>query len=246
MITRTAKVVCEDRPFPTRVVAVGGEDTEPHLFIPSSDDRGRYIALSHCWGDAMPLKNTKTTFTEFYQRIDFSRFPKTFQDAIIVCWKLNIEYLWIASLCIIQDDEHDWAVESPKMFDVYQNAYVTIAAAAAHNSSEGLFHPRPFSVRKMFSTASRNNDKVEEVEIFARPWNSQWHWIDSIGDGPWCRDPNPLDKRAWALQEHVLSCRILRFTAHWLVWHCRTAHICECRPGSHLGKESLSLINLDP
>ncbi|KAI8417701.1 hypothetical protein FOFC_00256 [Fusarium oxysporum] len=118
----------------------------------------------------MPLKNTKTTFTEFYQRIDFARFPKTFQDAIIVCRKLNIKYLWIESLCIIQDDEHDWAVESPKMCDVYQNAYLTIAAAAAHNSSEGLFHPRPFSVQKMFPTASRNDDKVEEVEIFARPW----------------------------------------------------------------------------
>ncbi|KAJ4035476.1 hypothetical protein NW761_012360 [Fusarium oxysporum] len=88
------------------------------------------------------------------------------------------------------------------MCDVYQNAYLTIAAAAAHNSSEGLFHPRPFSVQKMFPTASRNDDKVEEFEIFARPWSSQRHWIDSIGDGPWCRDPNPLEKRAWTLQGH--------------------------------------------
>ncbi|RKK72095.1 hypothetical protein BFJ69_g10358 [Fusarium oxysporum] len=192
----------------------------------------------------MPL-NTKTTFAEFRQRIDFSRFPKTFQDTIIVCRKVNIEYLWIDPLCIIQDDEHDWAVESPKMCDVYQNAYLTIAAAAAHNSSEGLFHPRPFSVRKMFPTASRNDDKVEKAEIFARPWSSQRHWIDNIGDGPWCRDPNPLEKRAWTLQEHVLSCRILRFTAHELVWLCRTTNLCECRPGSHQGKESLRLINLD-
>ncbi|KAF6530378.1 hypothetical protein HZS61_001690 [Fusarium oxysporum f. sp. conglutinans] len=126
------KVVSEDRPFPTRVVAVGGEDTEPHLFIPSSDDRGRYIALK--------------------------------------------------SLCIIQDDEHDWAVESPKMCDVYQNAYLTIAAAAAHNSSEGLFHPRPFSVQKMFPTASRNDDKVEEVEIFARPWTLETDYSESDQD----------------------------------------------------------------
>ncbi|KAG6992333.1 Pre-mRNA-splicing factor rse1 [Fusarium oxysporum f. sp. conglutinans] len=152
------KVVSEDRPFPTRVVAVGGEDTEPHLFIPSSDDRGRYIALN------------------------FARFPKTFQDAIIVCRKLNIKYLWIESLCIIQDDEHDWAVESPKMCDVYQNAYLTIAAAAAHNSSEGLFHPRPFSVQKMFPTASRNDDKVEEVEIFARPWTLETDYSESDQD----------------------------------------------------------------
>ncbi|PNP76456.1 hypothetical protein FNYG_10194 [Fusarium nygamai] len=239
------KAASEDRPFPTRLVAVGDEDTKPHLFIPSSDDRGRYIALSHCWGDVMPLKTTRATFAEFYQKVDFARFPKTFQEAMIVCRKLNIEYLWIDSLCIIQDDEHDWAVESPKMCDVYQNAYLTIAAAAAHNSNEGLFHQRPFSLRKSFPTVSKNDGKVEEVEIFARPWDSRCHWQYSIGDGPESRDTNPLETRAWTLQEHVLSRRILRFTAHELVWHCRTAHLCECRPGSHANKGPLRLINLE-
>ncbi|KAF5556828.1 flavin-containing protein, partial [Fusarium phyllophilum] len=239
------KVVSEDRPFPTRIVAVGDGHTEPHLFLPSPDDRGRYIALSHCWGDVMPLKTTKASFSEFCQKVDFARFPKTFQEAMVVCRKMNIEYLWIDSLCIIQDDEHDWAVESPKMCDVYQNAYLTIAAAAAHNSSEGLFRPRPFSLRKSFLTVSKNDERVDEVEIFVRPWDSQCHWQDSIGDGPWCRDTNPLETRAWTLQEHVLSRRILRFTAHELVWHCRTAHLCECRPGSHARKGSLRLINLE-
>ncbi|KAM0083587.1 hypothetical protein ACKRZS_004172 [Fusarium odoratissimum] len=175
-------------------------ESEDYLADVFPDDRGRYIALSHCWGDAMPLKTTKASFAEFCHSIHFAQFPKTFQEAIIVCRKLNIEYLWIDSLCIIQDDEHDWAVESPKMCDVYQNAYLAIAAAAAHNSSEGLFHQRPFSLRKSCTTASKNDDKVEEAEIFARPWSSQRHWIDSIGDGPWCRDLNPLEKRAWTLQ----------------------------------------------
>ncbi|KAF4485632.1 pre-mRNA-splicing factor rse-1 [Fusarium agapanthi] len=160
---KDCKVVSEDRPFPTRVVAVGDGDREPHLFIPSSDDRGRYIALSHCWGDAMPLKTTNASFTEFCHGLHFDRFPKTFQDAITVCRKLSIEYLWIDSLCIIQGHEHNWAIESPKVCDIYQNAYLTIAAAAAHNSSEGLFQPRPFSLRKSFLTASKNGQLVDEV-----------------------------------------------------------------------------------
>ncbi|KAF4946521.1 hypothetical protein FGADI_11159 [Fusarium gaditjirri] len=239
------KVVTEDRPFPTRVVFVGDQETNSHLFIPRSNHRGRYIALSHCWGDAMPLKTTRATLDEFCHSIDFNLLPKTFLDAIIVCRKLEVEYLWIDSLCIIQDDEHDWAVESPKMCDVYQNAYLTIAAAAAHNSSEGLFHLRPFSLRKSFPIPSKTDRKIEEVEIFARPWDSQLHWYDSIGDGPWYREPNPLEKRAWTLQEHVLSRRILRFTAYELVWHCRTTHLCECRPGPQEGKNYLSLINLE-
>ncbi|KAI7762940.1 hypothetical protein LZL87_013431 [Fusarium oxysporum] len=225
------RVVSEDKPFPTRIVAVGDEDTEPCLFIPSPEDRGRYIALSHCWGDAMPLKTTKASFAEFCHSIDFARFPKTFQESIIVYRKLKIEYLWIDSLCIIQDDEHDWAIESPKMCDVYQNAYLTIAAAAAHNSSEGLFHPRPSSLRKSFPTASKSDQLVEEVQIFARPWDSQWHWINSIGDGPWCREPNPLEKRAWAMQEHS-----------GIVARCISASVAQAHTKR---KESLRLINLE-
>ncbi|KAJ3543418.1 hypothetical protein NM208_g3584 [Fusarium decemcellulare] len=239
------KGVSEDRPFPTRLVDVGADDTEPHLYMPGSHERGKYIALSHCWGDVMPLKTTKDTFGEFCRRINLSRFPQTFKDAIIVCRKLQIRYLWIDSLCIIQDDDRDWAVESPKMCDVYQNAYITIAAAAARNSSEGLFHPRPFSVRKPFSAATEIDNAVEEVEIFARPWQSDWHWTKNIGDGPLNRAQNPLETRAWTLQEHILSRRILRFTAHELVWHCREVHLCECRPESVVRKEALRLINLN-
>ncbi|KAJ4179513.1 hypothetical protein NW755_012422 [Fusarium falciforme] len=101
-------------------------------------------------------------------------------------------YLWIDSLCIVQDDENDWAVQSSKMSDVYQNAYITIAAAAARNSTEGCFQSRPFSVRKSFATVAEVQDKVEQVEVFARPWQSNRHWTTNIGDGPRDRAQNPL------------------------------------------------------
>ncbi|KAI8721708.1 HET domain-containing protein [Fusarium sp. LHS14.1] len=39
-------------------------------------------------------------------------------------------YMWVDSLCIIQDDAEDWARESLKMKDVYANAYLTISASA--------------------------------------------------------------------------------------------------------------------
>jgi hypothetical protein len=86
---------------------------------------------------------------------------------------------------------------------------------------------------------------VEEVEIFARPWRSTWHWTKNIGDGPWNQAQHPLETRAWTLQEHLLSRRILRFAAHELVWHCRATHLCECRPGSVVHKESLRVLSLD-
>ncbi|RSL58395.1 hypothetical protein CEP54_007793 [Fusarium duplospermum] len=235
----------EDRPFPTRILDVGSQGMDPRLYVPSSDEGGKYIALSHCWGDVIPLKTTKSTFDEFCRGIDLTKFPQTFKDAIVVCQELQIRYLWIDSLCIIQDDDDDWAVQSPKMSDVYQNAYITIAAAAAQNSTEGCFRQRPFSIRKSFATVAEVEDKVEQVEVFARPWQSDRHWTKNIGDGPQYLDQNPLETRAWTLQEHILSGRILRFTAHELVWHCRQVHLCECRPGCAFHKEALRLVNLN-
>ena len=52
--------------------------------------------------------------------------PALFQDAIITTWKLGIQYLWIDSLCIIQNSKEDWEAESAKMGSVYRNAYCTI------------------------------------------------------------------------------------------------------------------------
>jgi hypothetical protein len=40
------------------------------------------------------------------------------------------------------------------MGNIYQNAFITIAAAATKNSTEGCFLPRPFSIQKSFTTAA--------------------------------------------------------------------------------------------
>jgi Heterokaryon incompatibility protein (HET) len=73
--------------------------------------------------------------------------PKTFEDAIVVTRKLHVQYLWIDSLCIIQDDPEDWGTESLLMDQVYKNALLNIAATAASDSSGGLFYSRPHLVR---------------------------------------------------------------------------------------------------
>src|SRR5690606_1224898 len=54
---------------------------------------------------------------------------------------LGIPYLWIDSLCIIQDDKPDWNREAEHMADVYGNATVTFSADAALSSKDGLFRP---------------------------------------------------------------------------------------------------------
>ncbi|KAK0727277.1 heterokaryon incompatibility, partial [Lasiosphaeria miniovina] len=91
--------------------------------------RGKYAALSHCWGSPgqQPFTTTADNLASRQSGIDFQHLPPTFRDAVIVASELGVQNLWIDSLCIIQDDADDWARESIRMAAVYGKAHVTIA-----------------------------------------------------------------------------------------------------------------------
>jgi Heterokaryon incompatibility protein (HET) len=73
--------------------------------------------------------------------------PRTFQDAIMAVREFNIRYIWIDSLCIIQDSDEDWKFEAAQMDVVYRNAIYNIAATKGTDSESGLFTERkPFSL----------------------------------------------------------------------------------------------------
>ncbi|KAH8600698.1 heterokaryon incompatibility protein-domain-containing protein, partial [Bisporella sp. PMI_857] len=74
--------------------------------------------------------------------------PKTFQDTILVAQRLNISYIWIDSLCIIQDSAEDWQAESAIMGQIYSNCTLNIAAAGASDGSVGLFFERDIRLVK--------------------------------------------------------------------------------------------------
>ena len=95
-----------------------------------------YIALSHCWGKAPIVRTTKDTLSRRRQGIDTSLLPPAFQDAILIARRLEVRYLWIDSLCIIQDDELDWQTESAKMSTIYQNALLTISAGLSGHGGD--------------------------------------------------------------------------------------------------------------
>ncbi|KAF2191353.1 heterokaryon incompatibility, partial [Zopfia rhizophila CBS 207.26] len=66
--------------------------------------------------------------SELKQNIPISRFPLTFQPAFEVTVQLGFNYIWIDSLCILQDSLADWAAEADRMGHVYENACLNIAA----------------------------------------------------------------------------------------------------------------------
>jgi hypothetical protein len=137
------------------------------LSIPSEGIK--YAALSHCWGDPTSLlQTTSQNLQSHMQSIPLSCLPQTFQDAVRVTRALDIPYLWIDSLCIVQGDAQDWEVEAAKMGPLYQNAYLTIAATKASGSTEGLFIS--YSPTLKLEVCTPENSLGESTHLYVRPW----------------------------------------------------------------------------
>ncbi|XP_014554914.1 hypothetical protein COCVIDRAFT_82223, partial [Bipolaris victoriae FI3] len=118
-----------DRPLPTRVIDVGGKDSSRVRLVVSHGRFDRYIALSHCWGLREPITTTKDNFDRHVKEgIEIDDLPQTFRDAVEVVRALGFQYLWIDSLCIVQQDCEDWQREAAQMPEVYANAAVTITS----------------------------------------------------------------------------------------------------------------------
>ncbi|KAI8712548.1 HET domain-containing protein [Fusarium sp. LHS14.1] len=101
-----------------------------------------WAALSYCWGGPQKAQTTSQNVKARYQAIDFGDMPLTLRDAIRTCRELNLPYLWIDSICIIQDDDNDKAREINKMPQVYQGALITLSASCAATCDEGFLHDR--------------------------------------------------------------------------------------------------------
>ncbi|KAK1700193.1 heterokaryon incompatibility protein-domain-containing protein [Colletotrichum godetiae] len=85
----------------------------------------QYAALSYCWGGDQQLKTTRSTLAqilEAYLEIDLAFLSATIQDAVRVAKRIGVNYLWVDSLCIVQDSPEDREVEMSKMASIYQNA----------------------------------------------------------------------------------------------------------------------------
>ncbi|KAF3000634.1 hypothetical protein E8E14_004758 [Neopestalotiopsis sp. 37M] len=154
--------------------------------------------------------------------IPWDSLPNTFRDAIEVTRQLGVRYLWIDSLCIIQDDENDWKQESSKMVEVYQNAYLTICATGGQNDDAGLW---PRVVPKLIEEVMINHEGKEYKVYFKDAednWASHLNWWTDYGyEDNRVREISPLITRGWALQERILSSRLLHYGHGELLWQCR-------------------------
>jgi hypothetical protein len=137
--------------------------------------------------------------------------PPTFRDAVLITRRLDHQYLWIDSLCIVQDSPEDWLAESARMGYIYKHASLTIAAEAAVDSEAGIFE----STNKV-----RSKTSSIEVPYHRKDTSAGQMYIQKLFDSP-DEARGPLSQRAWTLQEDLLSPRTLRFGAQQVWWRCR-------------------------
>ena len=145
--------------------------------------------------------------------------PATFRHAILFARKLNIKYLWIDSLCILQDSESDWHREASQMASIYENSYLTIAATTSSNDEGGCM-PNNFDWE--ITVESGNKQNVARCRRRIR------HHTDFVADGPAAASYCPLLTRGWVYQERLLSPRVLHVGLDELFWECNQAIQCEC------------------
>lgn len=128
---------------------------------------------------------------------------------------ISIEYVWIDSLCIVQDDKEDWASEADRMGTIYRDAFVVLAAADAEDSTEGFFitdRPKTEVIKIPYLA-----DGVAQGTLnFAETTQNVYMMSNCI-----------LNKRAWVLQEVYLAQKIVYFTFSGMLWRCISCELTE-------------------
>jgi hypothetical protein len=204
---------------PTRLIDVGNAESQSiRLVEKCSGERGpmRYLALSHRWGSP-ELHQTYCTYTYnvalFKQHIYVMDLPRTFRDAVQITRSLGVQYLWIDSLCIIQDDPYDWDTESKFMEQVFSSAYVTISASCSSGTNDGFLKARPERRCVAAHVPGENG--------------ASYYICEAIDDFHHDVDEGELSKRAWVLQERALSRRTIYFSRTQSYWECGHGVRCE-------------------
>ena len=242
------KLCGNDEPaaLPTRILDLGevptdqeGNDAEPEairLVESSPGQTGRYISLSHSWGGEHPITTTTATIDQHKAGIPITNLPATFRDACNIARRLGIRYLWIDSLCIIQDSAPDWELEASRMASVYRNSWLTVYATASSSPSSGIFRrkqavwiaaddpPDAETIDTLFPEAGALRRNLRLSLRFATVHPDFSHH----GNPRKQQASLPLLARAWGYQERLLAPRVLHFGPQEVFWECMQTLTCDC------------------
>jgi hypothetical protein len=164
-------------------------------------------------------------------RMPEDELTKTIRDAIWITQGLGLRYLWVDSVCIIQDSTQDWDKESASMASVYGGSTINIAASGAKDGSWGCFLKPPGFIGKVHVEATRDD--------ITKAWDiAPSLFYSSVVKGH-------LSSRGWALQERILAPRTLHFTDTELFWECKLVNARESFPEGLHEFENQHVFHLD-
>ena len=199
------------RCMPTRVIDVGDVGSEfVRLWEPGQGARLPYVALSHPWGKGPHFVTNASNRDQHKKGIRLGDLPNTFRDAILATRAINIRYLWIDSICIVQGPGGDFDVEAKSMECVFSSAYVVLAASRSRNQNDGFLGQRP---RRDYVTLFDGETPFYVCEFID---NFKHDVLDSH-----------LNQRGWVLQEHALARRTVFFAGPQTYFECGDGVRCE-------------------
>ncbi|KAK2752251.1 heterokaryon incompatibility protein [Colletotrichum kahawae] len=217
--------------FPTRLLEIGVTGVKL-ILTKVKKPTGTYAALSYCWGPPpykFPRLTTSNMDEMLESEISNTMLPPAFREAISLTRELGIHYIWIDCLCIVQEGTKsaaDWKIESSNMESVYSNCGLCLSLDRATSPQESIFHgptpefvaPFEVSTTGIFDADDCSAESTKCVVV------AKLHFHNSLYQ-------QPLGFRAWALQEKILSKRVLVFGEGELFWSCRQLpHACESFP----------------
>ncbi|KAJ4161745.1 hypothetical protein NW765_009832 [Fusarium oxysporum] len=210
---------------PTRLMYVCNTQAALQVRLVESQDipdGAEYLTLSHCQSAGSTLQLTRSNIEGFKSSIPVDELSRVFIDACNTAKRLSHEYLWIDALCIIQDDPADWQHEVGCMASTYGNSWLNVSADGHDEAGHGLFCPSdkragrpwyPVYIHSEWGDGFPSNYCISEYH----------NWWERISD-------SELNRGVWALQERVLSPRVLHLGLKQVALECSSNAVCERLP----------------
>ncbi|KAK9443787.1 uncharacterized protein VB005_03067 [Metarhizium brunneum] len=186
--------------FPARVLDLGIADKYPSMvyLVETPSKRGAYGTMSHCWPSGETITTTLATLKSRKGGIMLGDLSRSFQNAIFLFRKLGIRYMWVDSLCIIQDCEADWQTQAAQIDSIFANSSITIAVGDDGIDGEGSY----------LTTVGHSSEHTPLLRNGA---------VTAAGAG-----------RDWVHPERREAKRILYLGNTELLWECKVCSMCEC------------------
>ena len=201
------KQPCQPVPLSENSLELTLIDVESSCLV-NTEPNVRYIALTYVWGGPQPFQNTKTGRERLYMpgtiSTEDTAIPQTIRDAISIVRMLGERYLWIDSLCIVQDNIRAKMEQISNMGNIYSRAIVTLVAAHGSSCHAGL---------PGVLLGSRNTAQHVE-QIGGMLLSNELSYLHEIADDlVW-------NTRGWTFQESEISKRYLFFTEKCIYFSC--------------------------